>query len=123
MSAGNCVPQLVSAAGGVNLLGEVGRHSPWLTWDELRRADPDVIVLIPCGFDLARTVAESALLTSHASWREFAAVRSGRVFAADGNALFNRPGPRLAESAEVLAEMFHPGRFRFGHEGRLWRRL
>ncbi len=122
MAAGNWVPELVELAGGVNLFGQAGKHSPWLTWEQLRAADPDVIVLMPCGFDLARTRQDLPLLQAKDGWAELRAVRSGRVFVTDGNQYFNRPGPRLVESLEILAEALHPGVFAFGHEGTGWQR-
>jgi iron complex transport system substrate-binding protein len=117
MAAGNWVPELVELAGGVNLFGEAGKHSPWMTWDDLFRRDPDVIVVMPCGFDLARTKAELPALTQRTGWKLLKAVRAGRAWAADGNAYFNRPGPRLVEALEMLAEAFQPDAFRFGHAG------
>jgi iron complex transport system substrate-binding protein len=117
MAAGNWVPELVELAGGINLVGEAGKHSPWMTWDDLVGRDPDVIVVMPCGFDLERTRAELPALTARPGWSELKAVRAGRVWAADGNAYFNRPGPRLAEALEMLAEAFHPATFAFGHTG------
>jgi iron complex transport system substrate-binding protein len=122
MAAGNWMPQLVEMAGGVNLFGEVGKHSPWLTWEQLCGADPDVILLTPCGFDIARTRRDLGVLTAKPEWPRLRAVRSGRVFLADGNQYFNRPGPRLAESLEILAELLHPNAFAFGHEGTGWQR-
>lgn len=123
MSAGNWMPELVEMAGGCNLFGTAGEHSPWLTWDELAAADPDVIVVLPCGFDMATTERELPALTQHPNWAALRAVRQGRVYITDGNQYFNRPGPRLVESLEILAEIFHPERFSFGHEGAGWRRL
>jgi iron complex transport system substrate-binding protein len=120
MAAGNWMPELVEAAGGVNLFGAAGKHSPWMTWEALVEADPDVILVSPCGFDLARTAAEMGPLTTAPGWRDLRAVKAGRVYLADGNAYFHRPGPRLVESLEVLAETLHPGAFAFGHEGRGW---
>jgi iron complex transport system substrate-binding protein len=115
MAAGNWVPELVALAGGINLFGEPGKHSPWMTWDDLVRRDPDVIVVMPCGFDLERTKDELPALTTRPGWSELKAVRTGRVWAADGNAYFNRPGPRLVEALEMLAEAVHPEVFQFGH--------
>lgn len=120
MIAGNWVPELVEIAGGVAVLGEAGKHSPYLSWEDLVAADPDVIAVMPCGFDIPRTARELHLLTEHAAWKSLRAVRTGRVFLTDGNQYFNRPGPRLVESAEILAELLHPGRFDFGHESRGW---
>jgi iron complex transport system substrate-binding protein len=117
MAAGNWIPDLVELAGGVNLFGQPGKHSPWMTWEELKDRDPDVIVIMPCGFDLPRTKAEMPALTRRAGWADLKAVRTGRVWAADGNAYFNRPGPRLVEALEMLAEAFHPSCIRFGHNG------
>ena len=123
MAAGNWMPELVTLAGGVNLFGEARRHSPWMTWEALVEADPDVIVVSPCGFDLARTTAELAALASRPGWPALQAVRAGRVVLADGNAYFHRPGPRLVESLEILAEALHPAAFAFGHRGRGWMAL
>ncbi len=117
MAAGNWVPELVEIAGGQNLFGEPGRHSPWMSWEELVAADPDVIAIMPCGFDIPRTLAELGPLTSRPDWPKLKAVRTGRVYVADGNQYFNRPGPRLADSAEIVAELLHPEAFDFGHPG------
>ena len=117
MAAGNWVPELVELAGGVNLFGEAGKHSPWMNWDDLVRRDPDLLVVMPCGFDLARTKEELPALTRRQGWESLKAVRTGRVWVADGNAYFNRPGPRLVEALEMLAEALHPEAFRFGHAG------
>ncbi len=117
MAAGNWMPELVHLAGGRNLFGATGQHSPRLEWEALRAADPDLLLVLPCGFDLPRTRAEMAPLSTRPGWRELSAVRSGRVFLTDGNRYFNRPGPRLVESLEILAEILHPERFDFGHAG------
>jgi iron complex transport system substrate-binding protein len=123
MAAGNWSPELVEMAGGVNLFGEVGKHSPWMSWEALVAADPDVIFISPCGFDIARTMEETHLLTGKPGWRELKAAKEDRVFVADGNQYFNRPGPRLVESLEILAELLHPELFNFGYEGKGWVRL
>ena len=123
MACGNWMPELVTMAGGRNLLGEAGKHSPWMTFDDLEASDPDVIFVSPCGFDLPRARAEMPALAAHPRWKDLRAVREGRVFLADGNRFFNRPGPRLVESLEMLAEILHPDRFHFGHERDGWERL
>ena len=120
MAGGNWMPELVEMAGGVNLFGEAGKHSPWMTWEELAAKDPEIIFVSPCGFDIARTLQEMQLLGSKPEWKNLKAVRTGRVFVADGNQYFNRPGPRLVESLEILAEVIHPNVFHFGHEGSGW---
>ena len=121
MAAGNWMPELVGLAGGRNLFGEAGRHSPWMSLDDLVRADPDFVLVTPCGFDIARTRREMPRLEAQAPWRALRAVRHGRVVLGDGNRFFNRPGPRLLESLEILAEVLHPETFCFGHEGNGWR--
>ena len=123
MAAGNWMPELVEMAGGVNLFGEAGKHSPWMSWEEIVAANPDVIFISPCGFDIARTMEEAHLLAGKPAWGELKAVKDNRVFVADGNQYFNRPGPRLVESLEILAESLHPELFHFGHEREGWIRL
>jgi len=121
MAAGNWVPELVEMAGAVNLFGQAGAHSPWMTWQELTNADPDVIISMPCGFDLARTCAEMYWLTNRPEWPKLHAVQTGQVYLADGNQYFNRPGPRLVESLQILAEILHPDAFVPALEGIAWR--
>lgn len=123
MAAGNWMPELVELAGGVSLFGEPGKHSPWMEWDDVIRRNPDVLLISPCGFDIARTLEELPALERRPGWRELKAVRGNRVYVADGNAYFHRPGPRLVESLEILAEILHPDAFRFGHEGSGWTRV
>lgn len=123
MAAGNWMPELVEMVAGVNLFGEAGKHSPWMTWEELVEKDPDIILTTPCGFDIPRTLEDMPALTSKREWRELKAARENRVFVADGNQYFNRPGPRVVESLEILAEIFHPDHFNFGHENRGWIRF
>lgn len=120
MSGGNWMPELIEMAGGDNLFGEAGRHSPWMTWNELREADPDIILVLPCGFDIKRTVEEMPLMQRREGWAQLSAVLGGRVIVADGNRYFNRPGPRLVESLEILAEVQHPEHFAYGHENDGW---
>ncbi len=111
MGAGNWIPELVALAGGHPLLGEAGKHSDWITWENLVLQNPTVIVALPCGFDLARTRRELAPLATRPEWPTLRAVKTRRVYIADGNAYFNRPGPRLVDSLELLAELLHPELF------------
>jgi len=108
---------MIRIAGGEPLFGTTGEHSPWATLDAFAAADPDRIIIFPCGFDLARTRAEVGTLAAQPEFAALRAVRSGQAFVADGNAYFNRPGPRLVESLEILAEIIHPTRFDFRHRG------
>ncbi len=120
MHAENWVPELVGIAGGRVMLGEAGRHSGYFEFERMIEADPDVIAVMPCGFDIPRTAAEMLPLAAQPGWSELSAVRNGRVFLTDGNQYFNRPGPRVVESAEILAELLHPEVFDFGHRGTGW---
>ena len=120
MASGNWMPELVKMAGGHNLFGEAGRHSPRLEWIEVLAANPEVILILPCGFDIARTRQELPVLTRRLGWKSLRAVQEERVYLLDGNQYFNRPGPRLVESLEILAEIIHPEIFSFGYEGTGW---
>jgi iron complex transport system substrate-binding protein len=122
MAGGNWMPELVQMAGGENLFGAKGQPSPWLDWDEVVAADPDVVLVHPCGFDIARTLQEMPLLERRPGWRELKAVQRGRIFVADGNQYFNRPGPRILDSLEILAEIFHPELFPSRYDGKGWMR-
>lgn len=117
MSCGHWMPELCASAGGQTIFGETGQNSPTLSWDEFIASDPDVIVIAPCGYDLRQTMQEVATLTAHPRWAGLRAVVEGQTYVADGNAFFNRPGPRLVESAEILAEILHPDRCNFNHAG------
>lgn len=124
MGAGNWIPELIELAGGTNVAGRAGVHSGGLDWGALAVADPEVIVALPCGFDLNRTRAEVARLRSRPEWNRLGAVVAGRVFVTDGNAYFNRPGSRLVDSVEILAEILHPDLFpKPQHEGRGWAKV
>jgi len=109
MVAGNWVPELVELAGGRYELAAAGAHSPTMSWDALIAAAPDVVILMPCGFTLEQTRRELPQLCARPEWRALPAVRNGRAYAVDGNAYLNRPGPRLIDSAELLAGLIQPG--------------
>jgi iron complex transport system substrate-binding protein len=123
MAAGNWMPTLVEMAGASNLFGTAGEHSPWMKFDDLAARDPDIILISPCGFDMDRAAKDLPALTNRPGWQQLAVVRNRQVFIADGNQYFNRPGPRIAESLEILAEIVHPELFNLGHNGKGWRRL
>lgn len=123
MAGGNWMPELIEAAGGESLFATPGQHSPWLDWRALAEADPEVILLLPCGFTIEQSLADLPLLQGRPEWATLSAVRRGQVYVIDGHHYFNRPGPRLVESAEMIAEILHPDRFAFGHGGRGWVRL
>jgi iron complex transport system substrate-binding protein len=120
MAGGNWMPELIEAAGGDNLFGAAGKHSDWMQWEGLVAADPQVIIVGPCGYDLQRSLEELPILQARPGWADIGAVRSGRVYFVDGNAYCNRPGPRLAETTEILAEMTHPEAMPAAHHGLAW---
>ncbi|HEU5100855.1 MAG TPA: ABC transporter substrate-binding protein, partial [Roseiflexaceae bacterium] len=106
---GHWLPELVELAGGRPGLGVGGSDSRRVAWDDVIAFAPEVIVVTPCGFDLPRTVEEARrVLPSRTGWNALPAVRNGRVYAVDGNAYFSRPGPRIVDSLELLAELIHP---------------
>lgn len=111
MIGGTWMPEMVALAGGTALVTQPGQHAPTLTLEELARLDPEVVLIKPCGFDLERTASELKLLPAQLPWSSWQAVEAGRVFVADGNAFFNRSGPRLVESLEILAACVHPEEF------------
>ncbi|HET6149774.1 MAG TPA: ABC transporter substrate-binding protein, partial [Polyangia bacterium] len=115
---GNWGPELVARAGGEDLLGVGGAHSTTGAWAAVRRADPEVLVVAPCGFPLDRTAREMATLEAQPGWRALRAVRQGRVYLADGNLYFNRSGPSVFDSAQILAEILHPETVDAQFEGR-----
>lgn len=108
MAAGNWVPSLVGIAGGRDPFGTAGEHAPWLAPDKLFAEDPDVIVFMPCGFGLERSAAEAMALLGKPEWKVLSAVKNRRVYATDANSYFNRPGPRLLDSAAILSEILYP---------------
>lgn len=111
MAAGNWVPELVEMSHAENLFGRAGMHSPWMSWEELVAADPDVIINMPCGYSLEKTKSEMHWLTSRPGWNGLRAVQRHEVYLVDGNQYMNRPGPRVVESLRILAEILHPDLF------------
>jgi iron complex transport system substrate-binding protein len=108
MSGGHWTPGLVELAGATPLLGNAGANSTVLTWEQIADADPDAVVVGPCGFDLEKTHAAIAELQTNATWKGLRAVREGRVHPIDGSAYLNRPGPRLVDTAEIIAAAIAP---------------
>jgi len=120
MLSGNWMPDLVNIAGGANLLTTPGAHSPYIDWNDIRLSDPDIIIVMPCGFSIERTLKEIDILLELPGFGELKAVKNNRVYIADGNQYFNRPGPRIVDSLEILAEIINPKQFIFGYEGDGW---
>ncbi|PSQ90072.1 MAG: cobalamin-binding protein [Bacteroidetes bacterium QH_2_63_10] len=112
MVAGHWMPDVVEMAGGRPVLGTAGEPTEPVEWGDLRKADPDVLALMPCGFTVDETRRDLHYLTEHSGWEDLAAVQNERVALLDGNAYFNRPGPRLYRAIEVLASVLHPEKVR-----------
>ncbi len=111
-SAGHWVPEMVRIAGGEEILAKPGEPSARLAWEELFEAAPEVLVLMPCGFDVQRTVEEARrVLPRLPGWNELPAVEEGRVWAVDANSYFSRPAPRLVDGVEILAHIMLPEDF------------
>ena len=118
---GNWGPELVDCAGGTPVLSATGSHSAAVEWEAVWQADADVLLVAPCGFGIDRTLAEMPAFAERPRWAELRAVREGRVFVADGNLYFNRSGPGVFETVDLLAEILHPEAFPPTRRGRWWR--
>lgn len=120
MVSGNWIPELVALAGGKSVIAEGGKHSPFIKWHDILEHDPEIIVVMPCGFSIERTMREIDLLLNLPGFAALQAVKNNRLYIADGNQYFNRPGPRIVDSVEIMAEIIHPKLFSFGYEGDGW---
>lgn len=120
MLAGNWTPELVNIAGGRSILTINGKHSPFVQWEAIQEQDPDIIIVIPCGFSIERTMKEMHLLLALPGFADMKAIKNNRLYIADGNQYFNRSGPRIVDSIEILAEIINPKQFIFGYEGNGW---
>ena len=120
MAAGNWVPELIEMAGGINLFGEAGKHSPWMEYKDLIEKDPHTIIIMPCGYNIQKSIIEIDSLIKQKGWKEINAVQNDKVYIIDGNQFFNRPGPRIIESLEILIEIFHNDKTDFKHIDSGW---
>ena len=120
MVSGNWIPELVGLAGGKSVLAEAGKHSPYIKWDDILLADPEIIIVMPCGFAMERTMREVGLLLDLPQFADTRAAKNNQIYIADGNQYFNRPGPRIVDSIEIMAEIIHPKLFSFGYEVNGW---
>jgi iron complex transport system substrate-binding protein len=119
---GHWVPEMVRIAGGRDELGREGTDSVRIAWDDVLRYAPEVLIVMPCGYGLAKSAELAATLAERPGFRDLPAVRAGRVYAADANSYFARPGPRVVEGTELLAHLIHPERFDW-HGGNAYRRI
>lgn len=110
-AAGHWVPEQIRRAGGWDLLGEIGQPSAETSWDVVASVDPEMLLLMPCGYHLAETIAGWARTPRPPGWPDLVAAQRGHVFALDGSAYFSRPGPRVIDGVELLAEIFDPDGF------------
>jgi iron complex transport system substrate-binding protein len=121
MIAGNWIPEMVEIAGGKNILGKSGNDSHWIKFKDILNQDPEIIIFIPCGFNIKKTKGElKNFLKQNDHWKSLKSFKNKKIFVADGNQFFNRPGPRLLESLEIFAEIIHPNVFNFNHKGNGW---
>jgi iron complex transport system substrate-binding protein len=120
MVSGNWVPGLIEVAGGISVLGNRGKHSEYVQWEDIRLTNPDILVIAPCGFSINRTLKEIDLLLKMDGFNELKAVKNNRLYIVDGNHYINRPGPRIVDSIEIFAEIINPKQFIFGYEGNGW---
>ncbi|HEX5359249.1 MAG TPA: cobalamin-binding protein [Candidatus Nitrosotalea sp.] len=111
-SAGHWVPQMVDIAGGINGISSTGEKSRKMQIDEITQFDPDIIILMPCGFDVSRTILEYEKLSEDKQWKKIKAVNRGEVYAVNANEYFSKPGPRTVTGLEILAKIIHPDTFR-----------
>jgi iron complex transport system substrate-binding protein len=120
MIAGNWTPEIVEIAGGTPVLTLAGKHSSYINFEDIVKANPDILVLMPCGFSIQRTLQEINLLLDLPGWTDLKAVQNQKIFVVDGNQYFNRSGPRITDSIEIMAEIINPKQFVFGYEGNGW---
>ena len=109
--AGHWVPEMVEMAGGIDGLGMKGKPSVQIEWERVVKYAPEVVILMPCGFDVERAVREVPLLTRLPGWSDLPAVQRGQIYAVNATAYFSRSGPRLVDGLELLAKILHPELF------------
>jgi len=112
-TAGHWIPEMIEFAGGINLISKTGEHSRRMDLLEVKNSDPDIIILMPCGFDTVRTVSEyDVLLRNNPAWNSLNAVKNNQVFAVDANSFFSKPSIRTVEGLEILAKIIQPDKFK-----------
>lgn len=120
---GHWVPEMVRIAGGIDQLGREGSDSVRVPWEDVLRWKPEILIVMPCGFDLEKTADQAKMLTSYPGWADLTAVRNGRAYAVDANSYFARPGPRVIEGTELLAHLLHPDLFEWQGPASAFRKL
>jgi iron complex transport system substrate-binding protein len=122
-ASGHWVPEMVRIAGGIDKLGNEGADSVRIPWERVSEWQPEILVIMPCGFNLAQVVEQTPQLFDYHGWSELPAVRDGRVYAVDANSYFARPGPRVVEGTELLAHLFHPNQFSWAGTNSAFKRI
>ena len=121
MTAGNWIPDMVKIAGGNELFGINNKSSHWIDFKSVRDFNPEVIIFMPCGYNLLQTQRDVAsLFENNVNWKNLSAYKNKKLYLVDGNQYFNRPGPRIVDSLEILAEIFNPDVFNYGYKGSGW---
>lgn len=123
MIAGHWVPEMVDLAGGDMLFAKTGEKSKHIVWEKIVTANPDILIIAPCGFDIQRTKNEVHLITSQPQYKDLAAVKNKNIFFIDANVYLTRPGPRVVDGIEILAEIFHPRLFPRKHAQTDWQNI
>ena len=121
MVGGNWIPELVKLSGGTDVFGNIGKDSHWIKFREIEEKDPEIIIFLPCGFNINQTKKEviNLFLTDN-NWKNLKAYKTKKIFIVDGNQYFNRPGPRIVDSLEILAEIIHPNIFNYQYKNSGW---
>lgn len=122
-AAGHWIPEMVAMAGGKEVMGLFGEESEQIEWENVLRASPDIIILMPCGFNLQRTIAELKQLQNYPDWSTLPAVQNDQVYAVDGSSFFNRPGPRIIDGLEIMAQIIHPDFFTYQFSDKVFQRI
>ena len=121
MAAGNWIPDMVKIAGGNELFGINNKNSHWIDFKSVKDVNPEVIIFMPCGYNLLQTQRDVAsLFENNVNWKNLSAYKNKKLYLVDGNQYFNRPGPRIVDSLEILAEIFNPDVFNYGYKGSGW---
>ena len=111
-TAGHWIPGMIELAGGINLISKTGEHSRRMDIDEVLNSNPDIIILMPCGFDTDRTISEyNSILKNNHAWNSLNAVKNNQIFAVDANSFFSKPSIRTIEGLEILTKIIQPGKF------------
>ena len=111
-TAGHWIPEMIEFAGGINLISKTGEHSRRMDMNEIMNSDPDIIILMPCGFDTKRTISEyDSILKENSAWNSLNAVKNNQIFAVDANSFFSKPSIRTIEGLEILAKIIQPDKF------------